>query len=182
MKNALRHQMREKRKALSPALHAEKSQKIRERLEELEVFKEAERMLIYVSMGEEVDTHGIIQDALSKNRLIFVPKIVNGEIMICPLYNWEELEPSTFGILEPCTVLEGVPAEHMDLVIVPGIAFDARGHRIGYGKGHYDRLLKTVRGYKVGLAFHEQMIDEVPSEEHDVPLNLIVTDQTLITP
>jgi 5-formyltetrahydrofolate cyclo-ligase len=182
MKHALRQRMCEQRQALSPALHAEKSAAIRRRLEELDVFKDAERLLIYVSLGNEVDTHALIHDALNKGRLVYVPKVVNGEIMICPLMNWEELEPGTFGILEPCTVLEGVPAEHMDLIIVPGLAFDSRGHRVGYGKGHYDRLLKTTKGYKVGLAFHEQMVDKVPTEDHDIPLDLIVTDETLIHP
>ena len=70
----------------------------------------------------------------------------------------------------------------MDLIVVPGLAFDTRGHRIGYGKGHYDKLLKSTKGYKVGLAFAEQVIETVPDEAHDVPLDLIITDKSLIHP
>ncbi len=182
MKNALRLQLREKRQALSPALHAEKSEAIRRRLEELSEYKNADRVLFYVSAKDEVSTHALIQDALASGRTVFVPKISGETLTICPLYKWEELQPGTFGILEPCDVLETAHPEHMDLIVVPGLGFDSRGHRIGYGKGHYDKLLKLTRGYKVGLAFHEQLIEEVPNEEHDVPLNLIITDQTLITP
>ncbi len=182
MKNAIRNQMREQRQALSPALHAEKSEKIRRLLEELPDFKTAEKILIYVSLGDEVDTHALIKDALELGRTVFVPKIQEGRLTICPLYKWEDLAPGTFGILEPCEIVTEANPEEMDLIVVPGLAFDSRGHRVGYGKGHYDKLLKLTHGYKVGLAFHEQMIEEVPNEEHDVPLDLIITDSSLINP
>ncbi|MFA4814498.1 MAG: 5-formyltetrahydrofolate cyclo-ligase [Candidatus Gracilibacteria bacterium] len=182
MKNAIRNQMREQRQTLSPALHAEKSKEIRHRLEGFPAFKTAGKMLIYVSAKEEVDTHGLIKDALKQGRKVYVPKIQNGSIAICPLYEWKDLEPGTFGILEPCEILEETRPEEMDIIIVPGLAFDVHGHRVGYGKGYYDKLLKRTRGYKVGLAFCEQMIEKVPTETHDVPLDLIITDKALITP
>lgn len=182
MKQALRTKMREKRKALSRVLYAEKSEAVRARLEQLPLFKEANRMLIYVSTNEEVDTHVLIQSALKQGRKVFVPKIQEGAMALCPLQNWDTLKPGKFGILEPCMPLRAAKPRHMDLIIVPGVAFDSRGHRIGYGKGFYDKLLKETKGEKVGLAFHEQLIEAVPSEAHDVALDLIVTDQTLIYP
>lgn len=182
MKNAIRNQMREQRQALSPALHAEKSESIRHRLEKLPAYQNAKKILVYVSAKDEVETHGFIKDSLAQGRHLYVPKIQDTVLTICPLYRWEDLEPGTFGILEPSVPTEPARPEEMDLIIVPGLAFDSRGHRIGYGKGHYDRLLKSTRGYKVGLAFHEQVLETVPDEVHDVPLDLIITDKTLITP
>ncbi|MFA6024599.1 MAG: 5-formyltetrahydrofolate cyclo-ligase [Candidatus Gracilibacteria bacterium] len=174
MKNAIRNQMREKRQALSPALHAEKSKKIREMVEQLPEFKNAKKILIYVSIGEEVDTHELIKDALTQGRALFVPKTKPDGIAVTPLKDWADLKPGTFGVLEPETQEEADPQE-MDLIIVPGLAFDAHGHRIGYGKGYYDRLLKLSLGYTVGLAFTEQMVEKIPHEAHDVPLNLVLT-------
>ncbi len=172
--------MREKRKALSPSSYAKKSLEIQKKLKALPKWREAGRILLYVSSPEEVDTHALILDALDENRKVFVPKASGKTLAICPLDDWESLKPGSHGILEPCEILEEAHPETMDLIIVPGIAFDPRGHRIGYGGGFYDKLLKLTRGYKVGLAFSEQMLDELPTEAHDVPLDLIITDQSLI--
>ncbi len=174
--------MREKRKALSPASYAKKSLEIQKRLQALPKWREAGKILLYVSSPEEVDTHALIQDALEKSRKVFVPKANGKTLAICPLYDWENLKPGSYGILEPCEILEEAHPESMDLIIVPGIAFDPRGNRIGYGGGFYDKLLKLTQGYKVGLAFSEQMLDELPTEVHDVPLDLIITDESLIYP
>jgi len=174
--------MREQRQALSPALHAEKSEIICQRLEQLPQYKDAKKILVYVSAKDEVSTHSLIKDALAEGRQLYAPKIQGETLAICPLNTWEDLRPGTFGILEPYEIANPAEPEEMDLIIVPGLAFDSRGHRIGYGKGHYDRLLKSTRGYKVGLAFAEQMLETVPDETHDVPLDLIITDKSLITP
>ncbi|MEK9160390.1 MAG: 5-formyltetrahydrofolate cyclo-ligase [Patescibacteria group bacterium] len=182
MKNAIRNQMREQRQSLSPALHAEKSEAIRRRLEELPAYQDAKKILIYVSAKDEVATHALIKDALATGRQLYVPKIHEGTLAICPLTTWEDLQPGTFGILEPSDTATPAQPEEMDLIVVPGLAFDTRGHRIGYGKGHYDKLLKSTKGYKVGLAFAEQVIETVPDEAHDVPLDLIITDKSLIHP
>ena len=182
MKNAIRNQMREQRQALSPALHAEKSGAICRRLEQLPVYQNAKKILVYVSTKKEVETHGLIKDALAQGRQLYVPKIHDGSLIICPLTKWADLQLGTFGILEPCEILNPAQPEEIDLIIVPGLAFDLRAHRIGYGKGHYDKLLKSTKGYKVGLAFHEQVIENVPNEAHDVALDLVITDKSLIHP
>ena len=72
--------------------------------------------------------------------------------------------------------------DKLDLVIVPGIAFDKKGHRIGYGYGYYDRFLKTIKkkAVKIGLAFDFQLIESIPEEEHDVPMNIVVTDKEIL--
>ncbi|OGJ43912.1 5-formyltetrahydrofolate cyclo-ligase [Candidatus Peregrinibacteria bacterium RIFCSPLOWO2_02_FULL_48_14] len=182
MKQALRQEMREKRKALSPASYAKKSGEIHKQLENLKEWQSARTVLLYVSNEAEVDTHALLHDALEKNRRVFVPKTVGENLVICPLREWEDLKPGNFGILEPCEIVEEAHPESMDLILVPGLAFDRRGHRLGYGKGFYDKLLKNTRGFKVGLAFSEQVVEELPTEAHDVPLDLIITDSALIYP
>ena len=182
MKQALRQEMREKRKALSPASYAKKCTEIQKQLEFLPQWQKARTLLLYVSTDEEVDTRRLIHDALEKNRHVFVPKMNGDTLVICPLRDWEDLKPGGFGIMEPCEIVEEAHPESMDLILVPGLAFDRRGHRLGYGKGFYDKLLKNTRGFKVGLAFSEQVVEELPTEAHDVPLDLIITDSALIYP
>lgn len=180
MKNALRKQMREKRQALSPALHAEKCLNIRHRLEKEAAFTQAKSVLVYLSTPEEVDTHAIVKELLAKDITVYAPRITQDELDLHEIASWEELEPGAMSILEARKGLPKVQPKHIDLILVPGIAFDEHGHRIGYGKGYYDKLLKTISGYKVGLAFSEQMTNEVPYEAHDVPLDLIITDSSSI--
>lgn len=182
MKNLLRQSHRERRSGLTPNLLTQKSAAIRARLEALDEFQSAEKILVYLSKEDEVDTHLLVKDALEQGRMVFAPRVQNDELVIYPLKSWENLEPGTFGILEPALHPDPTHPAEMDLILVPGLAFDKKGHRLGYGKGFYDRLLKATKGLKVGLAFEEQIEEELPAEEHDVPLDLIVTDSSLIRP
>ncbi len=184
MKNILRQDARGKRQSLSPVLYAKKSAIIREKLEKLPQFKAAKKIMAYVSTNEEVDTRDLIKDCFKKGLTIYIPKVDRNELKIIPVRSWEVLEPGTFSILEPMMneASEAANPEDLDLILVPGIAFDHRGHRIGHGKGFYDRTLKNTKAFKIGLAFHEQIVDEIPDEEHDVPMDLIITDNSLITP
>lgn len=176
MKQALRSKTREKRKAISPDLYAKKSAVIREKLKKMPEFAAAQTIMVYVSNDEEVDTHELIKDLLAAGKKLYAPKVDGERIFICRLTNWEQLKPGKFGILEPCEILNPAHPEIMDLILVPGIVFDKRGHRIGYGKGFYDSMLKAGNGLKIGLAFSEQMVDEIPDESHDVPLDVVITD------
>jgi len=173
-KTALRLQLKEKRRSLPPVSYAEKSQKIAEKLLTLPAYQDAERVLFYVSTPEEVDTHFLIQESLRLGKKVFLPTIRGEQLSIHPLCDFADLTPGSHGILEPCST-ELTPPEDMDLIVIPGVGFDARGHRLGHGKGHYDRLLKATRGFKVGLAFQEQLVHELPIEAHDVPMDLILT-------
>ncbi len=182
MKNVLRQDAREKRQSLSPDSYATKSRIIRGKLEGLLQFISAKKIMAYVSTKEEVNTHDLIKDCIQKGQTICLPKVDGNEIKIIQVSSWEQLESGAFNILEPTSDDEAINPEDLDLIIVPGIAFDRRGHRLGFGRGFYDRILKKTTAYKVGLAFHEQIIDEIPNEEHDVPMDLIITDTSLITP
>lgn len=182
MKQAIRQNLREKRKQISPNLYAEKSRAIGEKLQEMDEWRNANSILAYVSTKEEVDTHAIIDAALQQGKKVFVPRVNEDHMVICPIVGWQQLKPGNFGILEPCTSISPSHPGEIDLILVPGIAFDPRGHRIGYGRGFYDGFLTLTRGLKIGLAFSEQIVDEIPEEEHDVPLDLVITDKLIIHP
>ena len=203
MKSKLKSEIFEKRKALSKEEVKLKSDRIKERLYSLEDFQKAKNVLFYVSFNNEVDTTQIIQDFLENsnninynknygknnkdksNKKIIVPYIIknNPLLQLSELRSMDNLEPKTFGILEPKDgKIIKFDAGELDLVIVPGIAFDKRGHRVGYGRGHYDRLLEKLdkKIKKMALAFDFQLIDRVPEEKHDVPMDFIITENEII--
>jgi 5-formyltetrahydrofolate cyclo-ligase len=179
MKQALRATMRERRNTISPLLYAEKSTAIREKLENNEEFKNSNRILIYVSKKEEVDTHEILEKLFDSGKEIFAPKVDGEELRLCKILSMEDLAMGSFGVLEPksCTEMSG--PNNLDCILVPGLAFTKNGDRIGYGKGYYDVLLNKTNAHKIGLAFEEQIVDEVPLEDHDARMNVVITDQSI---
>ena len=176
----------EKRKNLSEEEALEQSKKIIDNLKQLKEFQSAKNILFYVSCNNEVDTQGIITELLGqKEKNIIVPYTIKNKpaIFLSELRDFIELETKTFGILEPKEkYTREFDKEKLDLVIVPGIVFDKKGYRIGYGYGYYDRFLKTIKKdiVKIGLAFGFQLIGKVPEEEHDVPLDIIVTEKEFV--
>lgn len=181
-KNALREQFRQKRRSLSADERKAKDQQIQDALESMDAFKKAKTILFYVSNGEEVNTHRLIQKYL-KEKSIVIPRTLKKEngLALCRLTAWEALEPSHFGILEvPSHDTNYVHESELDLAIIPGIAFDQNGHRLGYGGGYYDRFLKQLKKIKsIGLSYHCQIIEALPIEPHDVQVDWIVTEQKI---
>mgnify|MGYP001437148863 CR=1 FL=1 len=186
MKQTLKSEISEKRKALSKEEIKEKSSKIKENLYSLEEFKKAKNILFYVSFNDEVDTHEIIKELLAnKEKNIIVPYVVknNPILQLSEIKNFNELEPKTWGILEPKDeFIRKFDIENVDLVIIPGIVFDQNGHRIGYGYGYYDRFLKKLdkNVVKIGFGFEFQIVDKIPEEKHDVPVDIMVTEKRVI--
>jgi 5-formyltetrahydrofolate cyclo-ligase len=182
MKQKIRTHIRQQRLNISPRVYEHKSRVITQTLENRPIFHHAKKIMAYLSNSEEVHTHQLILDCLEKGREIFVPKVIGDRLAICRLHDWKDLRKGEFGILEPCRMLDHYHPAEMDLIIVPGIAFDKKGHRIGYGKGFYDKLLKDTSGYKIGLAFEEQIVESIPAEAHDIPLDLIISDKHIYNP
>lgn len=142
------------------------------RLEQEPLFRSAGTVLLYWSMPEEVDTHTLIQKWSSSKRIV-LPKVC-GESLELRLYDPDRMVPGYRGILEPSEEAPIVPDEEIELAVVPGLAFDPAGHRLGRGKGYYDRLLPRLHCPKLGLAFSCQILDEIPIEPHDVALDKII--------
>ncbi len=185
MKSKLKPEIFEKRKALSKEEVSLRSERIKERLYSLGEFKKAKNIMIYVSFNNEADTMGIIGESLkNKEKAVLVPYVNKDKLLqISKINSFDDLEPKTFGILEPKEgKIRKFDAEKLDLVIVPGIAFDRRGHRIGYGKGHYDRFLENLpkQVKKIALAFDFQLIEKIPEEKHDVAMDIIITEKEII--
>lgn len=141
-------------------------------------YKDAKSLFTYVSVKNEVDTIFLIIKALDDHRKVAVPKTYkNGIMKFYTIQSLEDLKTSKFGLLEPIhTDNEAVPDE-TTLMLVPGVVFDYSCNRIGYGAGYYDRYLKRFPNAKtIGLAFDIQMIESIPCNGHDIPMDIILTE------
>ena len=142
-----------------------------EQVEALPEFKAAENVLLYWSMASEVDTHAFARQWYGRKKL-YLPKVA-GETLEIREYIPDDLASGYRGIMEPSQ--DAPVAEKIDLVIVPGMAFDAKGNRLGRGGGFYDRLLPTLSCPKVGVCRNHQFVEEVPVQSWDQKVDIVVT-------
>ncbi len=178
----IRRSMLRRRKALSPLEATRCGEAIRQQILGGPFYRESRCLSCYVSVSNEVDTHALIRDALDDGKCVAVPVARKGRPMIqVRISDLSELVPAPFGLLEPAEgSWDPVPPGAFDLVIVPGLAFDHRGNRIGFGGGFYDRFLSGLDAARVGVAYEFQLGETLPTEPHDVGLDWLVTEsQTL---
>lgn len=146
-------------------------------------FAKAGGMMLFVSMPDEVDVTGLIEGALRLGKRVCVPTCPPQGRQLVPaaLTALGELVPRAYGILEPRTV-RPVPVGEIDFVLVPGAAFDTKGNRLGRGAGYYDRFmsLPEFHAVKCGVAFDVQVLPEIPHDSHDLPVDILVTDERLL--
>ncbi|MFH1995768.1 MAG: 5-formyltetrahydrofolate cyclo-ligase [Candidatus Omnitrophota bacterium] len=180
-KREIRKEIYKKLAAQPPSLRGEKSRAIKEKLFQEKAFQKATCVMFYVSMDEEVDTCGMIDDTLKMGKRVCVPVIMEHikELKVSEVRNrLEDLERGRYGIYQPKESCErSVPLNDIDVIIVPGVAFDKKNGRIGRGQGYYDRFLRQLPPdtKKIGLAFDFQVAESLPTESHDVPLDEIIT-------
>lgn len=148
------------------------AQEVFDRLERTAAFLMADKVLVYHSLPDELSTHAFLRKWGSKKRF-FLPRVNGVNLDILP-YDESRLELGSFHIEEP-TGNDTVSPEEIDLIVVPAVAYDRRGNRLGRGKGFYDRLLAEARAIKVGVGYEFQLIDEIPAEPHDVPMDYVIT-------
>lgn len=184
MKDKLRKSIEKKRNTLSTSEVLEKSSRIKKRIFEIKLFRDAQTILFYVSYGNEVYTHDMIKESISMGKTVVVPKSVTKDhtLILSRLTNWNDLKVGAYNILEPKKEsIKEVDIESIDLIIVPGIVFDIHRNRIGHGKGYYDRLLNNSRNIpSVGLAFEFQIVEDIKSEQHDEKIDIIVTEDRMV--
>jgi len=172
------------RKKLNKEIRLHKSKKIFNRLIDISDIKDAKRVMVYVNFQEEVETRDLIEYLWAHDIEVIVPLCEPKlrEMKPSLLYSFEELAPGTFGVLEPVKqAIRIIEADTIDVIIVPGLAFDRHGGRIGYGAGYYDRFFeKAPNSALIAIAYDEQVIDNVPMEQHDHRIPLIVTDSEII--
>ncbi len=171
-KEQLRREILARRRAVSSSLSAA----ICRHVARLPVFCKASTIMLYFSAHSEVDTSLLFTLSEKAGKKICAPRVLNETAMEAAYVDEGPLQKGKFGIWEPC----GKVAEDIDLVIVPGVVFDRQGHRIGYGKGYYDRFLQGRKVSTVGLAYACQVVPEIPAEPHDVTLDMIVTEEGIL--
>jgi len=182
-KKILRKKVLEARLQLLPEEVKQKSDRIMSTLFSTEDYQKAKVVMFYVDMRNEVMTKVSIKKALAKGKRVVVPRVKRGYgLLAIEIQSLDELVPSTFGVLEPPEKEEIVLAE-IDVVVVPGVAFDRNGYRMGYGGGYYDNFLPKLRPdtKKIAVAFNMQIRDLVPIELHDVKMDMIITEQKVYT-
>lgn len=176
----LRNEIKQRRKALPTSTRKEKSRQIYQFLQSLDVFKQAMSLFCYISYLSEVETQPLISSCLEQNLRLAVPKIVGKtEMLAISLNELADLEPDKMGILTPKS--NDIALSPFDIAITPGLGFTEQGDRLGYGRGYYDRWFsKNKVATKIGLAFELQVVDELPLEKTDMPLDILITEERII--
>ena len=172
-KEALRQQIRQRKQQYTPQQLEELSLRVIGRL--MARLSDAQVVLAYYSLPDEVNTHQLIDDLLAAGKTVVLPRVINAESMELRRYiGTQDLQEGAFRIMEP--VGEPFTNYHLiDVALIPGVAFDAVGHRLGRGRGYYDRFLSAHTDiYKIGVCFDFQKVPEVPADEQDVPVDEVI--------
>jgi len=182
-KRSLRQQMLARRGALSMDEWRAASRLAQDNLVSLEEYRRATCIALYAPTRNETDTAAIMAAAFQAGKRVLYPAVCGQEMVLRQITGIDCLESGCFGLLEPCATGLDHGADEPDLIVVPGVAFDLAGHRIGFGKGFYDRFLTHPgrTAHLVGLGHDFQVIDgPIPAEGHDIRMEIIVTDKRII--
>ena len=184
MKETLRAKYKKLRDRLPASYKKEAARKIAQKLFSLPAWRRAKSVGLYVSVRSEVDTSGIIRQALAEGKKVRAPKVLSDtKIRFFEVSGAKDLKKGTFGILEPKPACKKVGCSTMDMLIVPGIVFDKKGYRLGHGLGYYDRFLpRAFRAFKVGLSYGKMIVPSLPHDGKDRPVQAVITESGIISP
>ena len=157
----------------------QKSDRIMSTLFSTKDYKQAKIVMFYVDMRNEVMTKDAIEKTLANGKRVVVPRVKSGYgLLAIEINGLNELVPGTFGVLEP-PKKEEIALKDIDVVVIPGVAFDKKGYRIGYGGGYYDNFLPKLKSdtKRIAVAFEMQMMASIPTELHDVNMDMIITEK-----
>ena len=177
MKAELRQRLRESVRAIPAEVRNASSRRLCEILISQPIWSQATSVLCFASLSDEPDITSVVESALSSKKAVAIPRFDStaGCYGAAVITARAQLVRGPFGTLEPGPDCSLWSLNQLDLILVPGVAFDLAGRRLGRGKGFYDRLLAGVRGHKCGVAFEEQLVAQLPEEPHDVRIDSIVT-------
>jgi 5-formyltetrahydrofolate cyclo-ligase len=178
LKHGLRAGVRARLKAITTTERSDASAHACKLLLSQEIWQKSRSVLFYAALGNELDLSPLCAEAISQGKIVALPRFETNtsSYVACSISSFERsLVPGRFGVLEPGLDSAVLPLNQLDLVLVPGVAFDTSGRRLGRGKGFYDRLLNDVRGAKCGVAFDQQIEPEIPVEPHDILLDYVLT-------
>ena len=183
VKQALRRQMRAVRDALPAEARRARSLEIARRVTALEEFRAARTVAAFASIRSEASTEPILEGAWVAGKQVALPRVMGEEMSLHRIQADTKLETGPFSVPEPPVQQPLVPPGNVDFVLVPALAVDPRGHRIGYGKGYYDQLLPRLsRAFSCVIAYDFQLLAEIPEAPFDVPVDAVVTDLRVIRP
>lgn len=181
-KKELRRLVSSMKKAIPVNERKYRSEKVVERLKCMTKFRQARSIMLYWSLPDEVYTHELVLDCAASGKKVYLPVVDGDDLRIRRFTGMDTMkEGASFSIPEPSVDSEEVSIGDIDLVVVPGVAFDMRGGRMGRGKGFYDRLFSGLSGirtspYKVGICFDFQIMDNVPMEAHDTLMDAVLSE------
>ena len=151
-------------------------------IEEIPLYKKAKKVAFYFSKDKEVSLGYLIGKAILEGKKVFLPKtwLKKKNLTFHQIFSFADLRPGPFGLLEPPSENPELSPRNFDVIFVPGVAFDLKKGRIGYGGGFYDRVLRNTQAFKIGVAFSFQIFEELPLEEHDQKVDIVITEKEII--
>lgn len=173
-KRVLRREMRRRLRAMSEETRAEQSRLLVDQIRAATEYRNAGRIALFTPLPDEPDIFALAADSLQSGKAVFLPRYneATHRYEFVRLLDPEtDLSLGNFGVLEPLSSLATIGGKPLDFVLVPGLAFDGSGARLGRGKGFYDRLLMRESAFKAGVCFDFQRVDGLPTERHDVVLD-----------
>lgn len=177
-KQALRRQVKTLIKALSTQERLQASRAVMARLEKEEHVLQARTIVLFSSLPDEISTREMLE-RYAASKTVLLPVVNGDDLLLCPFQGFSQMKKGAYSISEPLDSSHPLTdLSSIDLVIVPGVAFDAQGHRLGRGKGYYDRLLSRTdlhRAYKIGICFACQMVEAIPTEKHDMMMDKVIS-------
>ncbi len=171
--------MREKRRALTNDDVSQLSKAIQDNLFTLDALRDAKSVCVFMSSFKEPDTTAVIARLFDEGKTVSAPvsDTETSTLTLIRVKSMKDFRKGAYGIAEPSGTEK---VNDADVILVPGLAFDRSGARMGFGKGYYDRLLSLANAVKIGLCYDFQLFDDIPKEEHDAPMNYIVTEKEII--
>lgn len=181
-KNALRQKCRALRNSFGEEFIERASAKVCELLSKTREFELADTVLLYYPIKNEISPLSLFHLAKSLGKTVAFPVCIkkDGNLVFRAIEDLSSLHKAEFGLLEPNEDMPTVTATDRTVCIVPAILFSRKGHRIGYGMGYYDRFLKDFTGTSIGISYSELLYSDIPDEEHDAPLNMIITESEVL--
>lgn len=176
-KSDIRRKIKSMRQMMLDIEKESAAQEVFAQLEQTAAFLMADKVLMYHSLPDELPTRAFLNKWKGRKHF-YLPRVNGVNLDILP-YDESRLELGSFHIEEP-TGTDTLNADELELIVVPAVAYDRRGTRLGRGKGFYDRLLSTTRATKIGVGYDFQLMDELPFEPHDVPMDMVITQKTII--
>jgi len=180
-KQALRARLRAMRRSMTQEEQRAASEAVCRRILDFAPYRAAKSVMAYIACRGEVDVSPVIGDALASGKTLLLPRCeADGGLTARRVSSPEALSPGAYGVPEPGEDAEAAPPQEIDLILVPGVAFDRTLCRLGQGGGYYDRFLKRTDAVRVGVCHGAALVERVPREAHDMPMDAVITPEALI--